>query len=260
VGFDPRALSREVRTWWHTEVPLSAEGPNGLVQPQRILEWMQEAAANASRLGGYPTERYKAMNAAWFIREVVLAVDAPIRYGEKISVETWISEVRRFRTLREYRITLGGATVARGQVDWAFLARDPDSGKVKPYRFDEAMIASFPSDSERTLARDEIPEWGEDPEGAPDLAADRRRVRPSEIDHNGHVNHVVYVTWLEDQARLRLGDADELAQLRVEYIADAKRGDEVVIAGWSKGDILRQRIDREERCIARAVVRRARIE
>jgi acyl-CoA thioesterase FadM len=221
---------------------------------------MQEAASTASRLGGYPPERYKAMGAAWFIREVLLAIDAPIRHGERVSVETWISEVRRFRTLREYRITENDRVVARGCVDWAFLQLDPLTRKVRPLRFDEEMIASFPPSAEKTIALDEIAEWGEEPPESPDLAADERRVRPSEIDHNGHVNHVMYVTWLEDQARLRLGDAQELTRLRIEYLADARRGDKVSVSGWSKEGVIRQRIDRDERCIARAVARRVPVE
>lgn len=246
------------RTEWRTEVGLTSEGPNGLVQPQRILEWMQEAAANASTIGGYPAERYKAMGAAWFIRELEIAVDRPIRYGEKIAVETWISQIRRFRTDREYRIARlvdgGREIVARGRVDWTLLALDRATMKVRPLRFDEEMLASFPMAKERVFEPGDLLEWGEEPAIPPDLAADTRLARPSELDSNGHVNHVVYLTWLEDQVRLALGDALELERVRIQFIADVRRGDTVSTSGWKGSDRIQQRITRRGEPIARAVM------
>jgi acyl-CoA thioesterase FadM len=244
------------RALWRTEAPLSAEGPNGLVQPQRILEWMQEAAAHASRVAGYPPERYKEMGAAWFIREVVLVVDGEIRYGEKIAIETWIADNRRFRTHRQYRVTGDGKVVARGEVDWTLLERDPATGKVRPLRFDDGMKAAFPVVPERVIRAGEVPELGEDPERAFDLPSDERKVRPTEIDHNGHVNHVYYLEWLEDHARLGLGDALELQALRIAYVNDVRRAEKVSISGWSENGVLRQRIDRGDLAIARAVMLR----
>ncbi len=241
---------------WKTEAPLSAEGPNGLVEPSRIVEWMQEAAANASKVSGYPPERYKAMGAAWFIREVVLVVDGPIVYGEKIGVTTWVSDVRRFRTHREYRVLGDEAVVARGRVDWTLLERDPVTMKVRPLRFDDAMKEAFPIIPEKMIRDDEIPEWSDAPDRPPDLLTDVRKVRPTEIDHNGHVNHVRYVEWLEDHARLALGDALELSALRLEFVSDARRGEEVTIRGWQDGPVLKQRIDRGDRLLARAVMLR----
>lgn len=252
-------MSAPERAEWHTTAPLSAEGPNGLVQPQRILEWMQEAAAHASTLSGYPPERYKAMGAAWFIREVVLAIDGEIRYGEAISVETWVADVRRFRSRRSYRIRRGDAVVARAEVDWALLERDPATGRVRPLRFDEDLIAAFPCVPDRVLAPGDVPEWAQVTGDLRALPTDERKVRPTEIDHNGHVNHVLYLEWLEDHARLALGDDRELAAVRIQYVADAKRGDQIAVSGALDGEIVRQDIVRGDQVIARGVSRRYKV-
>lgn len=206
------------RSTWTTTVGLSSEGPSGHVQPQRILEWMQEAAAHASFLGGYPPARYLELGASWFIHEIQLAVDRPIRCRDELTVETWVSDLRRFRSRRQYRLTVGGVIVARAEADWLLLERDPDTGKIRPRHPDEALKAAFPRVPETVLLPGEIPDLDDEPERAPDLDVDVRHVHPTEIDRHGHVNNVVYLRWVEDHARLRLGDALELDRVRLEYV------------------------------------------
>lgn len=245
------------RAIFETRVGLAEDGPSGNVQPQRILEWMQDAAAHASTLGGYPPDRYVREGFSWFIKEVLLVVDGPIRYGAPIVVETWVSDLRRFRSRREYRVSSAEVVVARGQADWMLLERDPVTGKVRPRRPDGALSAAFPRDPETVLSPGEVPEWGEEPTSAPDLGADTRRVRPTELDRHAHVNHVVYLAWLEDHARQNLGDQRELRAARLDYVLDARLDDTITITGWSDGDRVRQLASRDGKPVLRAVSRRS---
>lgn len=242
-------------TTWRTEVGLSAVGPEGEAWPQRMLEWMQEAAARASTAGGYPPDRYAQMGAAWFIREIHLAVDRAPRFGEALEVETWVADLRRFRSRREYRMRVGGEVVARGEVDWLFLEQDPVTRKVRPKHPDEAMRAAFPIHAERVIRPEEVPSWPT-PEHGTALEPGHRRVEPTEIDRHGHVNHVHYLTWVEDHARTSVPSCGPLSFVRLFYDADAKGGDVLDLSVRALEDGWFHRVTRDETPVLRAYVRR----
>lgn len=241
---------------WEAHVRMSEVGPDGLVWPHRVLEWMQEAAVAASSAGGYPQARYQQMNAGWFIREIHLELARPIAHGERVAVETWVADLRRFRSRRQYRVTVDGALVARGEVDWLFLKVDPQTGKIEPLRPDEDMKAAFPIVPERVFAPDEIPAW---PKGEPAGASFETRARavsPTEIDAHRHVNHVHYLAWLEDHAQTTRREAGELRVARLFYEADAKEGDTVEIRGAACADGESLGIYRGEQRLVRALLQR----
>jgi acyl-CoA thioesterase FadM len=214
------------RTRWSTEVGYSGLSPSGATRMHRVAEWFQDAAVHASREGGYPPSRYETMGRSWFVKELELIVDHPIEYGETITVETWISDVRRFRSHREYRVFDGGGrVVARGRVDWLFLEQDPATRKVRPAIPDEEMVTAFPVVDERAI---EDPLQLIIPDAPPTLEM-HRVVRPSEIDRHDHVNHTAYVRWIEDLAL-------PIQRIQLRFEKDARPGDELSVRAWFDGD------------------------
>jgi acyl-CoA thioester hydrolase len=244
---DSRA--ERMKTIWRTTAGLGAEGPNGAVMPQRVLEWMQDAAANASTLAGHPPERYRALGAGWFVKELSIAIDRPIRYRDPIAIETWVSDFRRFRSRRDYRLYVNDTIAARAFADWMLLERDPDSGRVRPLRADQELLAAFPIDPEHAIERDEIPSWNEQAIEA----IDRRTVRATELDRHRHVNHTVYLGWVEDHVRAMLGDETELKCARIEYESDAKLGDEIGLETWRIPGCLQHRVMRNGQRLVKIV-------
>lgn len=242
------------RYWWNSSVRLSELDPGGRVQPYRILEWFQDAAAFASTEGGFPPDRYVQMGAAWFIREIQLEIDRAPGYGEPLEVETWVSDLRRFRTRREYLVRASGAIVARGQADWLYLERDPKSGKIKPRHVDEEMKIAFAIEPVTAIRPEDVLAWT-DPLPVP-RAREPRRVHPHDIDGQGHANHTVYLRWLEDLALEQAPDT-RLGAARLEYLQDAKVGDTIEVT-WApgRGDHSTQWIERAGQRLARAEVRR----
>lgn len=242
----------EVRRFWSSTVRISEMGASGRVLPHRVLEWMQEAAAAASTQAGYSPARYLETKAAWIVREVKIAIDAPVDYEDPIVVETWISTLRRFRSRREYIVRSGDRVVARGQAEWLYLEMREEGG-VRPKLPDEAMKAAFPRQPVFSLTDDETPAFLE-PTGDPG-ATDRRRIRPSDIDRNGHVNNVRYLAWLDDHGRLVHPDRD-IVFARMEYLLDARPGDRVELSLFETPDGDAQFIHRGDERIMRAIVRR----
>lgn len=248
----------EAKTTFAVAMGIGAEGPGGRARPERVLEWMQDAAATASSRGGYPPERYLEMQAAWMIREIFLAIESNVRFGEVIEIETWVSDLRRFRSRREYVGRCGERVVFRAQADWMLLERERETSKLRPLRPDEDMVRAFPMLEARAFSKEEhtrLFPGGQVGEGTA-LPEDRRRVRPSEIDRNLHVNNAVYLAWLEDHARAALDDRSELTTSHLFYRLDAKPGDEVTIRGVNGPRALHQRVSRGDEVLLEATTTR----
>ena len=91
---------------------------------------MQETAFDATAAAGYPVSRYEAMGRLWLVRESDVEHIRPLRYGDTVTVRTWVADFRRVRSRRayEFRLANTGELVAQAQTDWVFL----DSATGRP--------------------------------------------------------------------------------------------------------------------------------
>ena len=206
------------KTRWPVSVRMSDLGPDETVRPARYLEWCQDAATWASNAGGYSSARYRQMGAAWYIREIMLHIEGTVSFGDQVTVETWVSSIRRFRSRREYTVSVGNKTCARAQADWLFVKVDGTTGKVRPYHLDDEMQAAFPIVDETAIAPTDMLTLGGTVTSTHTMD---RPAMPSDIDRYGHVNHVHYVSWIEDHLTIS-GVAPTFKRLRLQYQADLK--------------------------------------
>lgn len=236
------------KTRWPVVVRMADLGPDETVVPARFLEWCQDAAILASNASGYPSARYVEMGAAWYIREIMLHIEGDVGFGDDVSVETWISDVRRFRSRREYVVRSGDQICACAQADWLFVSVDPESGKVRPYHLDDAIKAAFPVVAETAIAPDQILPLDRAVAGERVM---QRTAMPSEIDRYGHVNHVHYVSWIADHLMVS-GVAPAFRRIRLQYNADTKMHDQAHLCLEPTEGGARHEIRRGSERVARA--------
>ena len=240
------------RFLWSTQARMTEHGPNGCVTPWRIVDWLQEAAAVHSHQVGWPVDRLRETGALWFVRELTLVIDQPLQFQDAIEIETWVSDLRRFRTHREYRVRTNTSLAVRAQADWLFLSRNAN-GQVRPQRPPEAMKAAFPFAEESALGDGVAlpPITQESLSGVP--PAHTRTVMPAEIDENGHVNHTHYVRWIEDL--VAVAQLGPIHVLRAEFLKDADVGDELQVYFQQREEgPIDITIQRSEDLLLRAVV------
>lgn len=214
----------------------------GYVNRANYLDYMQEAAFDASAAAGYDQARYDAMGLHWLVRETDIEYLYPLRYGDSVQVKTWVSDFRRVRSRRAYELRLAesGELAARASTDWVFL--DSDTGRPASIP-QEMMEAFFPEGvSEQAPPRSRFPPAPKPPPGVFRL---RRRVEWRDIDPAQHVNNAVYLAYLEDcaiqaaaaqgwpQARMRVeGFAIVARRYQIEYRQLGVLGDELELATW----------------------------
>jgi acyl-CoA thioester hydrolase len=206
------------------------------------LRWMQEAAFGASAAGGYDLARYAALGRVWLVRETEIEYLAPLKYGDVVTLQTWVENFRQFRSLRRYTFTQArtGQVVARAATDWVYV----DTATRQP--------VPVPPDMQQAFFPDGAPPEAAPPARRPPLPAPppnvftmRRRVEWRDIDSMWHVSNATYLAYLEE-ASLQVSAAHgwPLTRLMAEglgliarqhwikYRQPAQMGDELVIATW----------------------------
>ncbi|NDV62196.1 acyl-CoA thioesterase [Puniceicoccales bacterium CK1056] len=112
-------------------VPRTAIDRNGHVNNVVYVQWMQDLAIKHwQTVGGETVNRDNA--ATWVARSHHIEYLRPAFEGDELEALTWISNLRRVRSLRKYTFRRVGdkQIIARGETDWVFI--DVQSGHPKP--------------------------------------------------------------------------------------------------------------------------------
>lgn len=155
--------------------------------------YLEEGATRASADVGYPYDWYFTQRRAWVIRKMSIRYLTPLRYGDSVKLHTWVSDVHRIYSHREYdmRRARDDAPVVRARAKWVYVNLDT----MRPQRVPEAVEAVFEPDGE-------LEDLGirlRNPQPFPDSPryTSTRRVQRYELDPAGHVNNAVYLNWFE---------------------------------------------------------------
>lgn len=206
------------------------------------LRYMQEAAFDASNAAGYDHDRYQQLGAIWLIRDTEVEFLRPLRYGDTAEVKTWVGDFGSVRSRRMYEFYQAGSQelYARGSTDWVFL----DVETFQPTAIPAEVKAGFFPEGlpEEASRRDRFPA---PPPASPGVVTLNRKVAWSDLDPTGHVNNAQYLAYLDDAGTLaaesygwslpRLleeGHGWVARRLRIEYLLQARLGEELVISTY----------------------------
>jgi acyl-CoA thioester hydrolase len=213
----------------------------GHVNNAVYVQYMQEAAVQASARAGFGPEWYRERGTGWVVRRLSVRYRAAAVYGDEVDVTTWVSQMRGPLSLREHDLTRArdGARLARARVQWVYL----DLQKGQPLRFPAEHAAAFAPTGEVEeldvrLQKAELTETAH-------RYRSRRRVQFHELDAAGHVNNAVYLQWVGQayfDAVRAAGHPPERAREQgwqilqgghdIEYFAPALDDDEIEVVSW----------------------------
>jgi acyl-CoA thioester hydrolase len=215
----------------------------GHVNNTHYLRYMQESAFDAAAAVGYGIEWSATSGHVWLIRESEIDYIKPLRYGDTVSVKTWVDDFRRTRSRRLYEMTNQiGDLVSRAATDWVYV----DAVTLRPTSMPPEMIAAFGlSPDQESAARPKFPVPPPPPAG---VFKTRRTVQFREIDGLQHVNNAVYLDYAEDCGMQIINAFGwTLAQMQergfgivvkrhqIEYKQSAVMDDELEISTWVSG-------------------------
>jgi acyl-CoA thioester hydrolase len=214
----------------------------GRVHYSVFLQYVQQAAFEASADAGYDTRRYNALGTIWVIRRQIIVYLAPLTYADSVEVTTWVSDIHRVRSHREYELrrVSDKRLVALARADWVYI----DTATQFPRRIPAATAEAFRANGKCCLDAAPPLEPAQALNGRTFLYA--HRVKSYELDNIRHVNNANYLNWL-NQARLdaladagfplgegavqlqKLGLMPSPVRYEIEYFIPAVGGDQVEV-------------------------------
>lgn len=202
--------------------------------------YMQEAAIEASTEAGYSPAWYREHGTSWFIRQLSIRYYLQATYGDALDVTTWVSDMRRVMSNREYKITRvsDGAVVARARVNWVYI--DLQTGQ--PLRVPKEFERDFAPTGEMEALDIRMPK----PRVTENAFRYRtqRRVQTHELDTAQHVNNAVYLHWATqsyfDAVRTAGYPIESVRNdwfvmqggHEIEYFEPAQDNDQIEIVSW----------------------------
>lgn len=206
---------------------------NKVMRPTTMLDLMQEAANASATSLGFGYDEMIASNTAWVLSRISVRFKNYPQWRDEVNLKTWHKGMVKLFYLRDFILSdKNGETLAEATSSWLII----DMNTRRLVR--NSDLASSP---EKCIKDDAIAEPADKIVLPADVEPELIRKHPvtwSEIDPNGHVNNVKYVTWAMDAVKLEDIKEKQLKELLVNYDAEVMPGDVVKIS--------RVRIENEE--------------
>jgi len=221
----------------------------GELKVSALLGLLEQSAVEASTAAGFDPAWYTAHGCVWLVRRTRLERLRPVGGGDALGISTHVADFRRARSLRRYAVRRTGgwedrgeAEAVRASTDWVYC----EIARARPVSVpDEMRVALFgttAAPAERRARRVEIPD-------GPPAAVLGLRVRATDLDHMMHVNNAVWADFLENAAlalfeqrgrglaaMLGEGGALRIRSLDLEYLGDARLGQDLEVHSWLEDD------------------------
>jgi acyl-ACP thioesterase len=187
----------------------------GDVAPAALAGYLQEAAGRSADALGFGLADLNRRGLTWVLARETVALDAPVRWGETIEIETWPSGVDRVAALRDFRIRRGGEEIGRALTTWYAL----DLASRRPVRPDALLPERLRAQTAHVL------EPGPPPTSPAEPDVERRfQVRFADIDANLHVTNASYVSWALEAVSEAAWRGGRVAAFDVQFLAECNLG------------------------------------
>ena len=204
---------------------------NGWLRPSGLLRYAQDMAWRHSTEAGFDRGWYDARGMNWLVRNVKVSLQAPVTYGDVLSISTEVIGWRHVWARRHSEIRRIDSEDGRGrdglvatvETDWVLLTLAGRPAKVPP------EIGAYFSPGTQ-FARDRITL----PEPAVEPTRLSTRVRPLDVDPMRHMNNAAYVDMIDDGIG-RLPEGQRVQGLdcyRIGYVLPALPGTPIDIISW----------------------------
>jgi acyl-ACP thioesterase len=204
--------------------------PRGQASLASVCHLLQESASLHARELGAAPEQLLAEGLTWFLARMRVRVDRYPVWRDAVTVETWPVEVDPPFAVRDFRVLAEDGEEIGAAASWWLLM---DVERRKPLRrIPQKVLDIHPRESDRALgdAQVRLPRLdGADHEEAV-------RVRGSDLDVNGHVNHVFYVDQVEHAVPGEIVRDRGVSELEIEFRSECHAGDELVTRSRREGD------------------------
>jgi acyl-ACP thioesterase len=196
--------------------------PDGLIKPNALLQYLQEAAARHAEQLGVGFADLEQWDCFWVLVNLRIEMTGTPRWRDSLTIRTWPSGCTRLLAAREF-VGEGadGRELFRASSEWMIL----DKHGSRPRNLSR-MDLNLPPAGRKVLGT-ELRRLQRT--ATPYTSAGTISVPFSALDFNGHVNNTEYVRWAFDGLHRRLGRVPPIRAVQVTYTAEVFEGDDIEV-------------------------------
>jgi len=219
---------------WREPVPVrfGAVDKSDKLTLDAVFNYFQEAAISHAENIGVGREDMTANKQAWILSRISVIISRRPDYCENIAVSTWPRGSEKLFVIRNYQINdKDDIPVVRARSAWLVL----DIDKRRPLR-PQAITAPIPlNEGRETLKPEEKGAAGLE-ERTNLLKTAERKALYTDLDANGHVNHIRYIQWMQDTLAPGLLESAVKIRLDINYLNEILSGETVDLMSASIED------------------------
>ena len=204
----------------------------GICKASALLNHLQIAATLAAEDGGFSRETLIGKYGAfWMLARSWYHLDRPLRWEEDITIRTWHRGGKAAMMYRDYDIYADGVPVGESVSGWVLA--NVETHKLMRLSSIQELEGTGGGElcKTRTLSKLRCPENLRE--------AERRLMRYSDTDINGHVNNTRYADFACDAVHLeRLEEDRFLSSMQIGYLAECRPGDLIALLRAKTADII----------------------
>jgi len=184
-------------------------------------DYFLQAAGKSADANGFGMHDLNSQNHTWVISRMAIEMSRFPQLNEKISIETWVEEISRAATTRNFRIkdnegmVIGGASTIWAMMDIA-TRRAVD---LKTLSYLNSAVSGEPSVIAKATRLPSV-------EGG---VVEIHTVRYSDIDFNQHANSMKYVEWLLDRFSMDWHKSHTVKRFEINFLHEVLFGETVNI-------------------------------
>ena len=202
----------------------------GQCKASALLNHLQNAATLAAEDGGFSremlVERYGAF---WMLARSWYRLSRPLNYEDRLTIRTWHRGGKSAIMYRDYDILVNGQPVGESVSAWVLA--NVNSRKLMRLSAIPELEGTGGGELCKTMTLAKLRQPG----GLREV--ERRLMRYSDSDLNGHVNNTRYADFACDAVGMeRLSGDRYLAELQIGYLAECRPGEVLTIQASGLGD------------------------
>jgi len=195
--------------------------PNGYLKYTDLCNILQLTAAAHSEIGGISFYDMQEFHQAWVLSRMRVEITALPKWGDRVTVKTWINSLENSRSVRALEMHVNGEKIVGCETFWAVFntqLRRPEAlalpyDHFELYPENKATVEGF-SKININHAKEVVFE---------------KTVYLSDLDIVNHVNNVKYLEWCLDHVDAKKILKQEVKSFEMNFMKELSLKDQVVI-------------------------------
>lgn len=199
-------------------------GPDGFATLPTICNFLQEAASLQAASLGFGKEDFAAAgeNISWVLTRMVVKMNRYPKWADELTVETFPRGGRKIVAWRDFEVKdAKGETLGVASSEWMVI----DLKTRKIHAIPETVFAANDPANVPVLGLEPFSKFRFPEQGGETPSPLGFTAMKSQIDLNGHVNNVHYVSWMLEPCESRCP-----AEMEIVFRSETLAGDEVRVA------------------------------